>query len=182
MILSAKLNFTLRFRTLTSFINWTQTCGWLEIFYYLLSDGGLFVFFYFSIFNSPYHIYPDSINRSISFYGASFFFDSNGREWEMGKKTDAMLRVAFCWSGKRCCRLNCMNLIWLMVSVGFEICVAFFLCAVNNFNKDISMVIKCKMANFWIARSEKRTEKNRKKWKMALGQEKNYSLQNKEQS
>lgn len=69
MILSAKLDFTLRFWASASFINWTQTCGrqnyfFFQLFFFSLSVGVFYPFFC----KQPCRIGTDSINRSISFF------------------------------------------------------------------------------------------------------------------
>lgn len=74
MILSAKLDFTLRFWASASFINWTQTCGrqncfFFQLFFFSLSVGVFYPFFC----KRPCHIGTDSINRSISFFRINFF-------------------------------------------------------------------------------------------------------------
>lgn len=73
MILSAKLDFTLRLWASASFINWTQTCGcqncYCQLFFLALSRSFLSIIFC----KQPCRIGTDSINRSISFFEWIFF-------------------------------------------------------------------------------------------------------------
>lgn len=81
--------------------NWTQTCGWIEIFYYQLGIKKKISSLICSIFHSPYRIYPDSINRSISFYETAFGTDES-EKWK--KNLTPYLGLRFVVQKKWRCR------------------------------------------------------------------------------